>query len=184
MKITQYVKTLLCILWNIIILLCPFVAPQDQTNGKKLYFSAFTRIDVYFYNIFLPLKGLKNKIIINKNNQADATSVQTTNKNKKQTLSMLEVNNQVINQALKLSKLLSYKKLKDALATQILISNSKQHFIPLGSMVVVYQSLLLQLYLSCIKAFSDDLKKVMTITQDKCAYFSVKRLPIAYYLNY
>ncbi len=125
MKIIQYFKTIFCILWNIIALLCPVIVPQNLSNGKKLSFSAFARIDIYFYNIFLLLKELKKKIIKNKNNKADATSAQPTNKNKKQSSNMLDANNQMSNQVLKLLKLLSYKKLKDALATQNLIS--KQH---------------------------------------------------------
>ncbi len=125
MNLAQYIKKLLFILWNIIVFLCPIMAPQSLTNKKKLSFWAFTRIDIYFYNIFLALKELKKKIIINKNNKADAVSAQITNKNKKQILSILNTNNKVLNKALKLSKLLSYLKLKDARATQNLIS--KQH---------------------------------------------------------
>ncbi len=170
MKLSQYVTTLFCVLWNIIAFLCPIFTPQNPTNGKKLSFSAFAHIDIYFYNIFLLLKELKKKIIINKNNQADATSAQTANKNKKQTLNILNANNKVLKQSLKLSKSLSYLRLKDAQATQMLIS--KQHFTPPGAMVVVYQALFIQLNLSCIKAYSDDLKRVMTITGDKCAFLS------------
>ncbi len=126
MNFTQYVKTIFCILWNIIVFLCPTIAPQNLTNGKKLSFSAFARINIYFYNIFLFLKELKKKIIINNNNKADTASAQTTNKNKKQSLNLLDTSNQVSNQLLKLSKLLSYLRLKAAPATQNLIS--KQHF--------------------------------------------------------
>ncbi len=170
MKLSQYVTTLFCILCNIIVFLCPISAQKNTTNWKKLSFFAFAHIDIYFYNIFLFLKELKKKIIINKNNQADTTSVQTVNKNKKQSSNMLDANNQVLNQSLKLSKLLSYLRLKDAQATQNLISHLKQHFIPLEAMVVVYQALLTQSNLSCIKACSDDLRRVMTITEDKCAF--------------
>ncbi len=170
MNLTSYIKNLFIIVWNIIALLCPIFAPHNPDSKKKLSFSAFQHIDMYFYNIYLFLKKLKKKIIINKKNKADVTSAQTANKNKKQALNMLGINNQVSNNLLNLLKSLSYKILKDAPATQNLISNLKQHFIPLGAMVVVYQSLLLQLDLSYIKACSHDLKKVMTITQDKCAY--------------
>ncbi len=171
MQINQYITTILCVLWNIIIFLCPNIASQSANNRKKLSFYASERIDTYFNPIFLLLKELKKKIISNKNNKADATSVKVININKKQVLNIFDANNTILNQVLKNTNLLSYLRLKDAQATQNLISSSKQHFIPLGAMIVVYQSLLLQLDLSCIKAFSDDLKKVMTITQDKCAYF-------------
>ncbi len=122
MKITQNVKTIFSILWSIVIFLCPIIAPQNLTNGKKLSFSAFTRIDIDFYNIFLFLKELKKKIITNNNNKADTTSAQTSIKNKKEVLNKLDANSQVLNQLLKLSNSLSYKRLKDALATQNLIS--------------------------------------------------------------
>ncbi len=122
MNLTQYVTTLFCVLWNIIVFLCPIFAPQNSTNGKKLSFSTFTHIDIYFYNILLCLKELKKKIIINKNNQADTTSAQTFNKNKKQTLNKFNANNKALNQSLKTIKLLSYLRLKGALATQNLIS--------------------------------------------------------------
>ncbi len=143
MKLTQYAKNLCNILWNIISFLCLTIAPQNLTNGKKLFFSAFAYIDIYFYNIFLFLKELKKKIKVYKNNQADATSAQTFNKNKKQTLNMLNVNNKALNQILKSIKLLSYLRLKDAPATQNLIS-----------------------------------KHYFSRIEDKCAYFSIKRLSL------
>ncbi len=119
MNLTSYIENLFIILWNIIAFLCPIMAQQNQTSGKKLSLCAFAHIDMYFYNIFLFLKELKKKIIINKNNKADATSAQTTNKNKKQALNMFYINNQILYQLL---KPLFYKRLKDAQATQNLIS--------------------------------------------------------------
>ncbi len=130
MNLTQYVTTLFCVLWNIIVFLCSIFAPQNSTNGKKPSFSTFAHIDIYFYNIFLLLKELKKKIIINKNNQADTTSAQIFNNNKKQTLNKFNANNKALNQSLKTTKLLSYLRLKDAQATQNLIS--KHHFSRLG----------------------------------------------------
>ncbi len=170
MNFTQYVKIIFCILWNIIVFPCPVIAPQNLIIGKKKAFSAFARIDTYFYNIFFFLKQLKNKIIINKNNKADAASAQTGNKNKKQILNILNTNNKVLNKALKLSKLLSYLKLKDAQATQNLIS--KQHIFPIAHKLVTYRVLMFRLDLNYIKAYIDAIRKVTTVTQDKCAYLS------------
>ncbi len=168
MNFIQNVKTIFSILWSIVIFLCPIIAPQNLTNGKKLSFSAFTRIDIDFYNIFLFLKELKKKIVINNNNKADSILAQANNKNKKQTSNKLDANNQVLNKSLKLSKLLLYKELKDAPATQNLIS--KQHIFPIAHKLVTYRVLMFQLDLSYIKAYSDVIKKVMTVTRDKCAY--------------
>ncbi len=126
MKITQYVKTLFFILWNMITFLCLIIAPQNLNSVKELCLSVLKRIDSYFYNIFLYLKELKKKIIINKNNKADASSAQPINKSKKQVLNSFDINNNILNQAVKSSKRLSNNKLKDAPATQNLIS--KQHF--------------------------------------------------------
>ncbi len=62
-----------------------------------------------------------------KNNKADTTSVQTINKNKKQILNKFDANNQVSSRVLKSLKILSYLRLKAALATQNLISNLNQY---------------------------------------------------------
>ncbi len=136
MNFTQYVKTIFCILWNIIVFLCPIMAPQNLTIGKKKAFSAFARINTYFYNIFLSLKESKKKIIVNKN--------------KKQILNILNINNKVLNQALKLSKLLSYLKLKDAQATQNLIS--KQHIFRLQDKCAYLYPFAVQNY-HCLNSF-------------------------------
>ncbi len=175
MKISQCVKTLLAILWNIIMFLCPTIALYNSDFGKKASFSKFKHIYNYFSSILYTLKEFINKKILKQNNKNTAKIIavsKSINNNKNSVSNRLSSNNLLTNKALKSYNLLYSKRLKDAPATQNLISNSKQHFIPPGAMVVVYQSLLLQLDLSYIKACSHDLKKVMTVTKDKCAYFS------------
>ncbi len=184
MKISQCVKTLLFVLWNIIIFLCPTIALYHLDFRKKSSFSCFKSAYNYFSFNLYNLKEFINKKVLKQNNNSTAKILAESkfiNKNKNSVSNRINSNNKLINQAIKSSYLLSPKRLKDALATQNLISPLNQHITPLGSMVVLYQTLLTQLDLSCIKACSDDLKKVMTITQDKCAYFSIKRLPIAYF---
>ncbi len=129
MNLSQYVKTLFIILWSMIAFVCPISVQQKSKTNKTLCFYNLKLINTYFYNIFVSLKALKNKIIPNKKNKTNKKAVYIINKKKKQVSNIFNTNNKVLNQSLKLSKDLSYLRLKDAQATQNLIS--KQHFIRL-----------------------------------------------------
>ncbi len=173
MKTTQYLKILFCLFWNMIAFLCPIISYKNFADVKLYTCYYFQHVNKHFLAILYNFKEIINKKILkNKNNSTAETLavVNPINKTKSSKSNRAVFSKIKTNQALKNLNPFYINKLKDALATQILISNSKQHFIPLGAMVVVYQSLLLQLDLSCIKACSDDLKKVMTITEDKCAF--------------
>ncbi len=187
MNLEQYAKNLFIILWNIIIFLCPFISQNNTQEKETPSFLGFTCIFNVLNNIYKNIKELTNKITSKLNNTSTANTSSVAkyiNKNKIYVSNRVNSNNSVTSQAIKSINLLYMKRLKDAQATQNLISNSKQHIFPIQLKLVVYQALMFQLNLSYIKVYSDDIRKVMTITQDKCAYFSIKKLPIAYYLNY
>ncbi len=173
MNLTSYIKNLFIILWNIITFLCPLISQNSMQEKETAFFSCLTDVLNFLNNIYKNIKEITNKIRSkqNSNNAAKTSAVaKPINKNNNFISNIVNSNNTLINKAIKNANFLNSNKLKDVLATQTLISNSKQHFIPLEAIVIVYQSLLLQLDLSCITACSHDLKKVMTVTQDKCAY--------------
>ncbi len=173
MKTAQYIKTLFCMLWNMIVFLFPNISQHNDEERKKFVFSYIQLVNKYFsarlYNFKRFIIYIDLKIKNNSTARLPAAS-NYINKNKHSKLNRVISNVTTINQEFKSLNSFCIKRLKDALATQNLISKLKQHFILPGAMVVVYQSLLIQLDLSCIKACSDDLKKVMTIIQDKCAF--------------
>ncbi len=125
MKLSQYTKTLLSVLWNIMTFLCSSISLNNTTEKKTPFFPDFVLIDNYLFSIYKILKELINKKILkNKNNTTAETSVVPNNiyKNKNSVSSRINTNNIIINQAQQCVNLLYIKKLKDALATQILIS--------------------------------------------------------------
>lgn len=174
MSLQEYAKNLCFILWNTIVFLCSFVHPLNAKEREIISFVGFMLISKYLNNAYKPLKEIINKKILkNKNNSIAAISASAKHIYKKpnSVLNRIYSNTRVTNKALKNASLFYIKILNDALATQNLISPLNQHIIPLGAMVIIYQTLLIQLDLSCIKAYSYDIRKVMIITQDKCAYF-------------
>ncbi len=173
MNLTQYIKNLLLLLWNTIAFLCPVIS-QNDVESKQLILFYFQVVSKYFIDILPNFKGFIIKINLKiKNNSTAVTPAVANciNKNKNSKLNRAGYNYAVINQSLKITNSLYINKLKDAPATQILISNLNQHIIPVHVKIFNYRVLMIQLYLSYIKACSADIKKVMTITQDKCAYF-------------
>ncbi len=129
MILAQYLKTLSAVLWNIIIFLCPTIALYCLDAGEKLSLFGYKRIYNYFSFILYNLKKFKNKKILKNKNNSTVANLTVSNciyKNKNSVSNRVNINNTLMNKALKSFKLLHIKKLKDALATQNLIS--KQHF--------------------------------------------------------
>ncbi len=173
MSLTQYITTSLLLLWNMIVFLCPIISLNYIGNNKKSYFPLFKSIYNSLNIIYKTIKEVISKKTSKQTNNDAAPIMAVSNglyKNQKAMLKIIKFNNTIINQAIKFAYLLYTKRLKDALATQILISNLNQHIIPVHAKIFSYRVLMIQLYLSYIKACSDNIKKVMNITQDKCAY--------------
>ncbi len=132
MKLSQYIKTLYAILWNLIAFLCSIISLSNITKKKTPSFSLL----VYAYNIltmtYKDLNELINNILSKQKHNNTAATTAVTNpiyKNKNSVSNRVKSNNILINQALKSANLLSTLRLKDAPATQMLIS--KQHFVRL-----------------------------------------------------
>ncbi len=133
MKLTQYIKTLSILLWNMIAFLCPIISLKNTEEKKNLSFYCFVRIDRYLKVIYMNLKELIYIIKSKDNNNSAAESSTVVNniyERKNSALNRINNNNKTVNQVLNNANLLYIKRLKDALATQILIS--KQHFFRLG----------------------------------------------------
>ncbi len=133
MNLTSYTKNLFIILWNIITLLCPFIS-QSNTKEKETYsFSGLSSILIFLDNVYKNIKELSDKIISKPNNTKTAKILavaKSISKNQHPVLNRVNANKYTTSQAKKSTNLLNSKRLKDALATQILIS--KQHFFRLG----------------------------------------------------
>ncbi len=128
MNLAQYVKTLCFILWNTIVFLCPCISLRNIRTRKYSSFLDIASVYKYLNLIFVIIKDLMNKKILkNKNNSTAGTPAapNNINKNKNSVSSRIKYSNNIINQALKTVNLLYIKRLKDAQATQNLIS--KQH---------------------------------------------------------
>ncbi len=128
MDLVQYIKTLCFILWDIIVFLCPCISLKNIKAKKYSYFLNIVSVYKYLNLIFTIIKDLINKKILkNKNNSTAGipTAPNNINKNKNSVSSRIKSNNNILNQSLKIVNLLYTKRLKDAPATQNLIS--KQH---------------------------------------------------------
>ncbi len=128
MNLAQHFKNLCFILWNIIVFLCTFILPGNIISKKYPSFIGCVPIYNYSNATYKVLNDFINKKILkNKNNSAAGLPALPKHINKKQkyALNVIKSNNTITNNALKNANLLSAKRLKDALATQILIS--KQH---------------------------------------------------------
>ncbi len=133
MQLNQYVKNVCLILWNMIAFLCPVILQNNIREKEITSFSDFVRVDKYLKAIYKNLKELIYKIKSQDNNNKAAESSTVVNniyQRKNSVLNRINNNNKTVNQALNNANLLYIKRLKDALATQILIS--KQHFFRLG----------------------------------------------------
>ncbi len=132
MKLTQYIKNLLFILWNMIVFLCPIIPQNADVESKQLIFFYFKVVSKYFTDILSSFKGFIIKINLKiKNNSTAVTpaAANCINKNKNSKLNRAGYNYAVINQLLKITNSLYINKLKDAPATQNLIF--RVHFIRL-----------------------------------------------------
>ncbi len=125
MDLAHYTKNLFIILWNIIAFLCQFISHNIVKEKKITSFSVFVRVDKIFIAIYNILKELINKIKPKANNNNTAKNKADTkpiNTNKNSKSNRVNFNNIGTNQAIKTLYSLHIKKLKDALATQNLIS--------------------------------------------------------------
>ncbi len=113
-----------------IIFLCSFISQRNIQREKTASFSGFFDINKYLNHVFFILKRFINIKILKQNNNSIVLIMGVPNniyKNKYSVLSRIKPNNIAINNAINIACLLYSKGLKDALATQILIS--KQYFI-------------------------------------------------------
>ncbi len=132
MKLTHYIKNLCFILWNMIAFLCPIISLKTVEIKQKHIFSLFVVVYRYLTANYKILKAFINiKILKNKNNNTAGTpaALNYTNKNNISKLNRVIDSCTLANKALKSFKLFYIKRLKDALATQNLIS--KHYFIRL-----------------------------------------------------
>ncbi len=128
MTLTLFITTLLIALWNIITFLCPTTSLNNINKRKKPYFSIITNIYKYPSIIYTAIKKIINKIPRKQNNNSIITTPNTENNiYKTQNSVQNRISNSILimNKALICANFLRLKKLKDAQATQILIS--KQH---------------------------------------------------------
>ncbi len=123
MKITQYVKTLLLLFWNMIAFLCGTISANNIAVCEKHLFFVATYIFNYFYITYNIFKKLKNKINLKENNSTAKTQVEAkhTYKCKNSVSNRMNANNNKANQALKNADYLYNEALKAALAKQNLI---------------------------------------------------------------
>ncbi len=132
MNLKQYVKILYFLylmMWNIIKFLYTIFPQKNIVLQKKASFFCFKRIDTNLNSILYNLKEFINKKILKENNTSTAkelVAVKHINKNKISVLNRIYTSTIFVNMVLKNSNSLYIKRLKDAPATQILIS--KQHF--------------------------------------------------------
>ncbi len=125
MRLTPHITTLILIIWNTVVFLCsiiPFNNTKEKKNLIPRVFKAIYKTLIITYNI---LKEFTNKILLKtKNNNAAQITAASKNiyKNKKSASSRSNNNNTLTKIALKSANILQQKKLKDAQATQILIS--------------------------------------------------------------
>ncbi len=125
MRLTHYVKTVIFMLWNMIVFLCPIIAQHNIEGKKKPSFSGLACVKNYFSFIIYNFKEfINNKILKNKNNSTANTLAVPNyiNENKNSVSNRIKSNNNMTNQVLKSVNSLYVKRLKDALATQNLIS--------------------------------------------------------------
>ncbi len=125
MNLISYTKNLFIILWNIITFLCPFISENNTQEKETSSFSSFACTFKHFNNIYKYIKELTNKITPKQTNINTAKISVVTNtiiKNKNFVSNRVNVNNRIRNKPIKNANLLYTNKLKDALATQILIS--------------------------------------------------------------
>ncbi len=173
MKLAEYLNNLLFILWNMVAFLCPIISYNNIIDVKSYTCCYFHHFNKHFLPILYNFKEFIKKINIKNKNNSTAEAlvvVNPINKSNSSKLNRVSFSDAKINKASKSLNLSYIKRLKDALATQNLISNLKQHIFPIPHKLMVYRAFMFQLSLSYIKAYSDDLKKVMTVTQDKCAF--------------
>ncbi len=153
MDLTQYVNNLFIILWNIIVFLCSIVSQSNIKEKEYISFAGFDCVLRILNNIYKNIKELTNKITSKQNNinaVKNLTVSQFINKNKNCVSNKVNSNNTVINKALQSWKLLYIKRLKDAQATQNLVS--KQHFFRLQDKCAYLYPFAVQNY-RCINCF-------------------------------
>ncbi len=128
MKLSQYIKTLYAILWNLIAFLCPIISLSNITKKKTPSFPLLAYIYNTLTTTYKDLNEFINNILSKQKHNNTAATTAVTNpicKNNRSVSNRVKSNNILISQALKSANSLSILKLKDAPATQNLIS--KQH---------------------------------------------------------
>ncbi len=127
-KVTSHIKTLIFILWNMMAFLCPIILQYAVFKLQPVYFSYTQLVSKYFLDILFNFKEFINKIILkNKNNNTakHLAAAKLIHGNQKSILNKFNANIKALNNILEHIKNILQLGLKDAPATQNLIS--KQH---------------------------------------------------------